>query len=255
MSQVKGSIKAMVLAAGRGQRMRPLTDNTPKPLLPVNGQPLITWHLQRLAAAGITDIVINHAWLGQQIVDQLGNGSALGVNITYSAESPALETAGGIARALPLLGPDPFVVINSDIWCDWPMPKALQLASELREHDAKAHLILVDNPSHHTQGDFYLDSQGTVFDDKALEIKRLKDKVQRGNIHQDNLARLTFAGIGVYDPMLFKSVDPDQPAALAPILRQAMGAGEVRGEHHQGQWLDIGTPERLSELTRRLAQA
>jgi len=245
MSSVKGNIKAMILAAGRGQRMRPLTDSTPKPLLPVNGQPLIVWHLQRLAAAGITDVVINHAWLGQQIVDRLGSGDTLGVNITYSAEAPALETAGGIARALPLLGPDPFLVVNSDIWCDWSIPKAVDLANDLRTNDAKAHLILVDNPSHHTRGDFYLDTQGRV-----LEETRSED-----NADNSNHLRLTFAGIGVYDPILFESLDPNHPAPLAPVLRHAMRAGEVRGEHHQGQWLDIGTPERLNELTRRLAQA
>jgi len=245
MSAANGNIKAMILAAGRGQRMRPLTDSTPKPLLAVNGQPLIVWHLQRLAAAGITDIVINHAWLGQQIVDRLGRGDSLGVNITYSGEAPALETAGGIARALPLLGPDPFLVVNSDIWCDWSISRALDLANHLRANDAKAHLILVDNPSHHTRGDFYLDSQGRV-----LEQANSKD-----NADSSNHLRLTFAGIGVYDPILFESLDPNQPAPLAPLLRQAMQAGEVRGEHHQGQWLDIGTPERLNELTRRLAQA
>lgn len=229
------SLKAMILAAGRGQRMRPLTDTTPKPLLAVNGQPLIVWHLQRLAAAGITDIVINHAWLGQQIVDTLGDGRNFGVNIKYSAETSALETAGGIAHALPLLGTEPFLVINGDIWCDWPLDKATALGKALRQHNTLAHLVLVDNPAHHTKGDFYLASDGKICDNGE--------------------PRLTFAGIGVYDPTLFESLNPDQAAPLAPLLKQAMYAGHVLGEHHRGSWLDVGTPARLEELARLLAQA
>jgi len=235
MSPPSSNLKAMILAAGRGQRMRPLTDTMPKPLLSVNGQPLIVWHLQRLAAAGITDVVINHAWLGQQIVDALGDGRAFGVSINYSAETSALETAGGIARALPLLGPAPFLVINGDIWCDWPLANAPALVKALRQNDALAHLVLVDNPAHHTKGDFYLASDGKVRDSGE--------------------PRLTFAGIGIYNPALFESLNPDQAAPLAPLLRQAMQAGHVLGEHHQGSWLDVGTPARLEELTRLLAQA
>jgi len=235
MNAAPSGLKAMILAAGRGQRMRPLTDTTPKPLLSVNGKPLIVWHLQRLAAAGITDIVINHAWLGQQIVDTLGDGRAFGVNIKYSAETSALETAGGIARALPLLGSEPFLVINGDIWCDWPLSKAPGLVKALQQNNARAHLVLVDNPVHHTKGDFYLDSNGQV--------------------HDNGEPRLTFAGIGVYDPTLFKSLNPDQAAPLAPLLRQSMHTGHVLGEHHQGSWLDVGTPARLGELARLLAQA
>lgn len=232
--------KAMILAAGRGQRMRPLTDHTPKPLLPVNGQPLIVWHLQRLASAGITDVVINHAWLGQQIVDTLGDGQAWGVNITYSAEASALETAGGIARALPLLGTDPFLVINGDIWCDWPLDQAIELAHHLPHTNHQAHLVLVNNPAHHPQGDFILDADGKVHDPIS---------------HSESQTSLTFAGIGVYQPALFADLDPDQPAALAPLLRQAMHENKVQGQHHAGLWLDVGTPQRLSELASLLARA
>lgn len=235
--------KAMILAAGRGQRMRPLTDHTPKPLLPVNGQPLIAWHLHRLAQAGITEVVINHAWLGQQIVDTLGAGHAFGVKIAYSGEAPALETAGGIAHALPLLGTAPFLVINGDIWCDWPLARAHDLAADLAQGHAMAHLVLVDNPTHHPKGDFSLASDGRVHDrdpdqDDPAEIKRL-----------------TFAGIGLYHPALFAALNPNQPAPLAPVLRQAMRGGQVQGEHHTGDWLDVGTPERLSQLAGLLAKA
>jgi MurNAc alpha-1-phosphate uridylyltransferase len=227
-------MKAMILAAGRGQRMRPLTDHTPKPLLPIHGQPLIAWHLRRLAQAGITDIVINHAWLGEQLVQTLGDGSHWGVHIQYSPESPALETAGGIARALPLLGPAPFLVLNGDIWCDWPLGHALTIASELDANaDTLAHLVLVNNPAHHPTGDFTLDVNARVLD--------------------QGQPRLTFAGIGIYRPSLFETIDPNTPAPLAPLLRQAMVNHAIRGEHHDGFWIDVGTPERLSELSSHLA--
>ncbi|MCD8505509.1 MAG: nucleotidyltransferase family protein [Burkholderiaceae bacterium] len=223
-------MKAMILAAGRGQRMRPLTDHTPKPLLPVNGQPLITWHLLRLAHAGITEVVINHAWLGEQIEQTLGDGSQWGVQILYSAESPALETAGGIARALPLLGDKPFLVINGDIWCDWALAKAIQVFEGLAmQPETLAHLVLVDNPEHNLTGDFYLSEDQQV--------------------HAQGSPKLTFAGIGVYRPALFESLDPNQPSALAPVLRQAMAKRLVSGEHHRGQWIDVGTPERLNALS------
>ena len=222
-------MRAMILAAGRGQRMRPLTDHTPKPLLPVAGQPLIAWHLQRLAGSGIRDIVINHAWLGQQIVDRLGNGDRWGVKITYSAEDPALETAGAIARALPWLGHEPFLVVNGDIWCDWDFTQALQIGASLQASGCQAHLVLVNNPAHHPAGDFVLDDQSRV----AAAGQR----------------RLTFSGIGVYHPALFARLDPNQPAALAPVLRQAMQREVVSGEHYRGYWLDVGTPDRLDALT------
>lgn len=235
--------KAMILAAGRGERMRPLTDHTPKPLLSVHGQPLIAWHLHRLARAGITEVVINHAWLGQQIVDALGDGQPFGVHIRYSGESPALETAGGIRRALPLLGPDPFLVINGDIWSDWPLAHAMAQMPHLAQGQALAHLVLVDNPAHHPEGDFYLTDRGQVH-----ELGQHDDQTPP-------LKRLTFSGMGLYHPALFAALDPDQPAPLAPVLRQAMRDGHVRGEHHTGQWIDVGTPERLSQLAGLLARA
>lgn len=227
-------MKAMILAAGRGQRMRPLTDHTPKPLLPVHGQPLIVWHLQRLAAAGITEIVINHAWLGEQIERTLDHGHQWGVSIRYSAESPALETAGGIARALPLLGDDPFLVINGDIWCDWPLKNAFDAADALKRHRAAlAHLVLVDNPAHNQAGDFVLAPDALV--------------LAAGS------PRLTFSGVGIYKPALFQAIDPDTPTPLAPLLRQAMTERAIYGEHHVGRWIDVGTPERLDALARLLS--
>lgn len=223
-------MKAMILAAGRGQRMRPLTDHTPKPLLPVHGKPLIAWHLERLAHAGITEVVINHAWLGEQIEQTLGDGSAWGVQIQYSGESPALETAGGIARALPLLGTDPFLVINGDIWCDWPLPRAFGIANNLLKNPEKlAHLVLVDNPTHNPKGDFALS--------QTLEVRA------------NGQPMLTFSGIGVYQPTLFARISPHEPSALAPVLREAMAQQQVLGEHHSGRWLDVGTPERLNDLS------
>lgn len=225
-------MKAMILAAGRGQRMRPLTDHTPKPLLAVNGQPLIVWHIKRLAAVGIVDLVINHAWLGEKIEQTLGDGTQWGVQIQYSAESPALETAGGIAKALPLLGTEPFLVINGDIWCDWPLQNAKHLAHQLGQcPDTLAHLLLVDNPAHNPQGDFALSG---------------------GRVLTQGEHKLTFAGIGIYRPALFDELDPTLPAPLAPLLRQAMTNGAVRGEHHQGRWIDVGTPERLEALSQAL---
>lgn len=229
-------MKAMILAAGRGQRMRPLTDHTPKPLLPVHGQPLIVWHLQRLAAAGITQVVINHAWLGEQIEQTLGSGNEWGIQIQYSAESPALETAGGIARALPLLGGEPFLVINGDIWCDWPLQNAFELARRLKDDPRTlSHLVLVKNPSHNPEGDFALSAEGLV-DAKGTP-------------------KLTFSGLGVYKPVLFQSLDANTAAPLAPLLRQAMTELAVRGELYTGHWIDVGTPERLDALAKLLAKA
>ncbi|MGE8706090.1 MAG: N-acetylmuramate alpha-1-phosphate uridylyltransferase MurU [Achromobacter sp.] len=224
-------MRAMILAAGRGERMRPLTDRLPKPMLPVGGKPLIVWHLERLAASGIRDIVINHAWLGHEIERALGDGAALGVRIRYSAEATALETAGGIAQALPLLGDDPFLVINGDIWCDWD-PAAAQQAASLATHGG-AWLLLVDNPAHHPAGDFILTADGRV--------------LAQGE------PRLTFAGVGVYHPSLFADVPRGAAAPLAPLLRQAMGQDRVRGAHHSGRWTDVGTPQRLADLDAELA--
>lgn len=229
---------AMILAAGRGTRMRPLTDHTPKPLLAVGGKPLIVWHIERLVAAGHKQIVINHAWLGAQIEMALGDGQQFGARISYSAEHDALETAGGIAQALPLLGSDPFVVINGDVWCDWDAKEVNDIAARLKRSRKKAWLLLVDNPAHNTQGDFHLDDEGLVH-------------VEAGS-HAMPGARLTFAGIGVYDPCLFSDLTVGEPAPLAPLLRTAMSAHSVLGSRHGGEWMDVGTPERLSHLDQQL---
>ncbi|MBV7481436.1 N-acetylmuramate alpha-1-phosphate uridylyltransferase MurU [Bordetella sp. BOR01] len=223
---------AMILAAGRGERMRPLTDHTPKPLLPAGGKPLIVWHIERLAAAGIRDIVINHAWLGEQLPAALGDGSRYGVRIAYSAEPNALETAGGIAQALPLLGGQPFLVVNGDIWCDWDPAQAAPQARRLDAMQADAWLLLVDNPAHHPQGDFSLSADGRA--------------------GTDGPGRLTFAGIGLYRPALFDGLATGMAAPLAPLLRQAMARGMVLGTHHAGAWTDVGTPQRLAALDARL---
>ena len=213
----------MILAAGRGERMRPLTDRTPKPLLPVGGRPLIEHHLRRLAAAGYRDVVINLAWLAVQIRDTLGDGQRFGLRIHYSEETQgALETAGGIRHALPLLGDAPFLVVNGDIWCDHPL-------TPRDPGDALAHLVLVDNPAQHPQGDF------------ALHDGRVEDIGAR---------RLTFSGIGYYRPELFAGLS-DGPQPLAPLLRRTMAQGLVSGEHHRGTWIDVGTPQRLQALDAR----
>jgi MurNAc alpha-1-phosphate uridylyltransferase len=216
-------MKAMILAAGRGERMRPLTDDTPKPLLRIGGQTLIEHHIHALAQAGFTELVINHAHLGEQIVAALGDGNAYGVEIRYSAETPAaLETGGGIFNALPLLGEAPFLVLNADIWTDFP------LAELPRQIEGLAHLVLVDNPEHHAQGDFSLSA---------------------GQVSQRGPAMLTFGGIGVYSPELFSACTAGA-FPLAPLLRQAMDENRVSGEHYQGSWFDIGTPERLEAVNR-----
>ncbi len=219
-------MKALILAAGRGERMRPLTEYTPKPLLRVGGQCLIEYHLQSLARAGVREIVINHSWLGQQIVDHLGDGQRYGVHITYSAEGePPLETAGGIIQALPLLGDAPFILVNGDIWTDYDFTKLPQALSD------KAHLVLVDNPDHHREGDFALHS----------------------HILKNNGDKLTYSGIGVYSPALFTGL-PAGVRPLAPLLRAAIDRGEISGEWYRGQWWDIGTPERLQQLDNLLRQ-
>lgn len=225
-------MKAMILAAGRGERMRPLTDHTPKPLLPVGNEPLIGWHLRRLAAAGFSSIVINHAWLGQKIEDTLQDGTAYGVHIRYSAEgAQGLETAGGIATALPLLGDSPFLVVNGDVLTDIDFAALRAVAPMLDGTTRLAHLVLVDNPPHHPDGDFALAADGRVSASPAL----------------------TFSGVGVYHSALFATTPAGQPARLAPLLRQAMAAGQVSGCHHHGLWLDVGTPERLAEADRLAA--
>ena len=223
-------MKAFILAAGRGERMRPLTDHTPKPLLQAGGKPLIVWHLERLAAAGFREIVINHAHLGEQIEAALGDGSAWGLNIRYSPEPPgALETAGGIANALPLLGDAPFLVVNGDIYCDWDFTKASQLI------DRPAHLVMVANPAHHSGGDFALDGERVVF-------------AQGGQT-------LTYAGIAVFSPAFFADVPHGTVMKLRPLLDAAIAAGTLGGERHAGRWVDVGTPQRLAELDKELRNA
>jgi MurNAc alpha-1-phosphate uridylyltransferase len=220
-------LTAMILAAGRGERMRPLTDHTPKPLLAVAGTPLIERTIAALVAAGITDLVINHAWLGGLIEARLGDGSGLGARIVWSPESPALETAGGIVQALPYLG-DPFLAVNADILCDIDYRSLAARAAGLAP-DIDAHLVLVDNPAQHPNGDFVL----------ATEADR------EGR-------RLTFAGIGLYRARLFAGLSAGRPAPLAPLLREAIARGAVSGEHHRGLWSDVGTPERLADADRLL---
>jgi MurNAc alpha-1-phosphate uridylyltransferase len=219
-------VKALILAAGRGERMRPLTDSTPKPLLEVGGCSLIEHTMAALKQAGIVDLVINLAHLGEQIRQRLGDGSAHEVHITYSQEPDgALDTGGGIVRALPLLGDDPFLVVNGDIWTDFPFARLLQ------PRDAVAHLVLVDNPLHHPEGDFIL-AGDRVYD--------------RGPG-----SRLTFSGIGVYAPGLFADCRPGV-FPLAPVLRRAMEEGLVSGQYYPGAWYDVGTPKRLADLDVRL---
>ena len=225
-------IRAMILAAGRGERMRPLTDHTPKPLLPVGGKPLIVWHIERLRGAGFTELVINHAHLGHRLEEALGDGAALGVRIAWSPEAAALETAGGIRHALPLLGGAPFVVVNGDVFCDADFTALRSAAQDLEADGPLAHLLLVDNPEHHPEGDFRLDPDGLV--------------------HAHGQPRLTFSGLGAYHPALFADLADNTPAKLAPLLREAMNAGQVGGRHHTGHWIDVGTPQRLAELDREL---
>jgi MurNAc alpha-1-phosphate uridylyltransferase len=215
-------MKVMILAAGRGERMRPLTDHTPKPLLPVAGKTIIEHTINQLVSAGFKDIIINHAHLGQQIEAYLGNGKRYGANIQYSSEGEqGLETAGGIINALPLLGNDIFLVVNGDIATDFPFAELKSQAVDL------AHLVLVDNPLHHPEGDFYLGSTGKIID--------------------NGTEKLTFSGIGLYRPELFSNI-PAGSSKLGPLLRQAIGNQRVSGQKFAGFWMDIGTPGRLQEL-------
>lgn len=219
----------MILAAGRGERMRPLTDRVPKPLLNVRGRPLIEWVIEALARAGVTELVVNHAHLGTQIVEALGRGERLGVSIQYSPEREALETAGGVAQALHLLGEAPFLVVNSDVYCDYDFSALAARAASFAGGDDLAHLVMVDNPAHHPEGDFAL-AGGRIAERGAPQ------------------AMLTFSGIGLYSPRLFSGITPGQKAPLAPLLRKAMAAGRIGGERHAGLWNDVGTPERLALL-------
>ena len=217
-------MKAMILAAGRGERMRPLTDRLPKPLLEVHGKALILWHIERLAKNGFKDIIINIAHLGYKIPEALGDGSKWGVKITYSDEqmSGALESAGGIKKALPLLGEEPFLVVNSDVFCEYEFDANFDLK------DKKAHLILVPNPEHNKKGDFGLHVRSVLNKDETM---------------------YTFSGIGYYSPKLFESITL-QKSPLAPLLRKAINNHTVSGEVFKKMWHDIGTPTRLKEINK-----
>lgn len=227
-------MKAMILAAGRGERMRPLTDHTPKPLLEVGGKALIVWHIERLVAAGITELVINHAHLGAKIEAALGDGSQFGAQIQYSAETVALETAGGIAYALPLLGAEPFAAINGDVYCDYDFAHLPERAAALQTRGDMAHLVLVDNPAHHPNGDFLLQTERVIESGYQPQATGCQ--------------QLTFSGIGVYHPELFSHIPLGSAAPLAPLLRAQIAQSCVSGEHHTGLWIDVGTPQRLHEL-------
>lgn len=228
--------RAMILAAGLGNRMRPLTDHTPKPLLSVGGKPLIVWQIERLRAAGFTDLVINHAHLGQRLEDALGDGAAWGVRIRWSREPEPLETAGGIATALPFLGNKPFLVTNGDVYAAFDYARLIPVLTAMEGDGARqAHLVLVNNPPHHAQGDFIL----------------AKGKVGLPPTHA--AGTLTFSGIGCYQSGLFNSISPGQKAALAPLLKAAMQRQQVTGEHFTGRWEDVGTPERLALLDQELS--
>ena len=219
-------MKAMLLAAGRGERMRPLTDTLPKPLVRVGGRPLIGWHLAALARAGVREVVINVSWLGEQLRAALGDGHDFGVRISWSEEGPVpLETGGGIFRALPLLGPGAFLVVNADIWTDIDFGR-LALASE-----AHAHLVLIPNPPHHPRGDFGLDGERVVLRDTE---------------------RFTYSGVGLYRAEFFHDCTAGR-FPLLPLLNRAITARRATGEVHRGEWCDVGTAERLSALTARLA--
>ena len=219
-------MKVMILAAGRGERMGALTDRVPKALLEVGGRPLIEHQILRLARAGFRDVVVNLAWLGEQIAARLGDGSGFGVSIRYSWEPEgALDTGGGIRAALPLLGDERFAVVNSDVWSDYPFERLRGAVA------GDAHVVLVDNPAHHPTGDFALTSDGKVVEAQC--------------------DRLTFSGIGCYRPRLFAArSDPRFP--LVDVLRAAIDAGTLTAEHHRGEWIDVGTPGRLQALDRML---
>ncbi len=232
-------MKALIFAAGLGERMRPLTDRTPKPLLQAGGKALIVWHLEKLAAIGVREVVINTSWLAEQFPLSLGDGDKWGLRLTYSYEGPTpLETGGGMHRALELLGQAPVLAINGDIWSDF------DFARLPREPEGDAHLVMVDNPAQHPQGDFVLRPDG--------------------RLRSDGDPRLTFSGIGVYRPRLLQdwpNVIGEAPGAeaqpprfkLAPLLRAAMADGRISGQFHAGRWTDVGTPQRLAQLDLDLA--
>jgi MurNAc alpha-1-phosphate uridylyltransferase len=218
--------RALIFAAGRGERMRPLTDTTPKPLLPVRGKPMIVWHLEKLARAGVQEVVINTSHLAAQFPETLGDGSTWNLRIRYSYEGPEpLDSGGGMFRALPFLGHDPFIAVNGDVYTDFDF-STLPL-----NPSGVAHLVVIDNPPHHPNGDFVL---------------------RDGRLHDEITPRLTFAGIGVYKPSLLEG-RTGGTFSMVPILREAMKRGEVSGEHYRGTWTDIGTPQRLADINGSLS--
>ncbi len=222
-------MKAMILAAGLGKRMRPLTDNTPKPLLLCAGKPLIVYHIEALVAVGVTDIVINHAYLGEQIESTLGDGSSFGASINYSPEKEPMNTGAGIANALPLLGDEPFILTNGDVWTDYNYGQLTSQTVDL------AHLVMVSNPEHNPQGDFSLMKNGRLLPDRNSA---------------DGVA-LTYSGISLLHPKLF-AFCPRGPFPLRQPLIEAMKEHQVSAEHHQGAWTDVGTPERLEILEQQV---
>ena len=221
-------MKTMLLAAGRGERLRPLTDRTPKALVPVGGKPLIAWHLERLAASGCREAVINVSHLAQQIVDYVGDGQRFGLRVAYSSEVEPLETAGGIAQALPLLGEAPFLLVNADIYCevDFKALLGFKLATMM------AHLVLVPNPGHRPKGDFSL---------------------RERTVGREHTPRYTYSGVAVMSPQLVRTVRRGEKAALAPLLFSAADERRISGELFGGLWQDVGTVARLAELESQLA--
>lgn len=219
-------MKAMILAAGRGERMRPLTDKTPKPLLEVGGKPLIFWHIEKLAKAGFKEVIVNNAYLGEQIEQRLGDGSRFGIKIFHSSEkNGALETAGGIANALHLLGDNPFLLVNGDVWTDWEFANAYSY----QNIEDGCHLVFVDNPTQHPNGDFELFGN-------LVKLPKNGKKT------------FTYSGLGIYSIKMFNDVTIGEPAKLKPLLESSILNNLVTAEHHRGLWVDVGTPERLKEL-------
>ncbi|NNP69759.1 N-acetylmuramate alpha-1-phosphate uridylyltransferase MurU [Acinetobacter sp. Ac_5812] len=223
-------MKAMILAAGLGNRMRPLTLHTPKPLLEVGGKPLIVWHIEKLKKIGVTEIVINTAWLGEKLAAALGDGSQFGVTILWSHEGEGLETAGGIINALPLLGDEPFILVNGDVWTTMDFSSLLNVQLE----DKQAHLVLVENPPQHLKGDFIL----------AHDLAYTFEQEQLGEA-------LTYSGVAVFAPQMFAGLESGK-RHLAPLLKQAMQQQQVSAEKLQGIWVDVGTPERLEQLDQQI---
>ena len=226
---------AMLLAAGRGERMRPLTDTTAKPLLKVNGKRLIDYHLEKLASAGVQRVVVNTCWQSEKIVSTLGNGSAYGLDIEYSPESTALETAGGIRKALNMLGEDPFLVVSADVWSDINYVDFLSITANLNDLSLMAHLLMVCNPPHHVDGDFSID-----------EHNRLCPKIDPDTITRTT-SSYTYSGIGLFRPEMFKELTVE-PVPLREVLIPAIDAGQVGATIHSGKWFDVGTVDRLNAL-------